>query len=280
MGEQESAWACSECTYLHEGAHAAFLQCALCQFKRQEQEQPCQRPHKKQALEPPSPKKLPQKSLMDVLVKPRSDPIMRCANRSKTYVPDEELQRICPATIQRNALPKELADALLCTLMSDRESWTSCTWTVYGKQHTVPRSSAEYRFQGKNSLACPNTQPNSGGGGASVFLGTETRTRTVCEGHIVAKVAAHIRQMIRKLRPNQDPAWDPTIALGNCYNDGDSTVGFHSDFLSHLGPRPIIVGLSVGATRDFCLRKVNDSATIAIPMPHNTVVSTPRLVPQ
>jgi alkylated DNA repair dioxygenase AlkB len=216
--------------------------------------------------------KSPQRTLMQALVAPRSDPILRCENRNKVYVPDIKLQRIAPATILRNALPTELANDLLQSLMDDCQSWTSCTWTVFGKQHTVPRSSAEYRLPKKGGQEYPEPDSSSRSGDASVFLGTKTRTRAVHAAHVVAKAGAHLQRIIQNLRPRQTPLWCPTIALGNCYKDGESSVGFHSDFLSHLGPRPIIVGLSLGATRDFSLRKANDTATIAIPMPHNTVV--------
>ena len=49
--------------------------------------------------------------------------------------------------------------------------------------------------------------------------------------------------------------WEPTFALGNRYADGADTVGAHADHIHELGPRPCIVGLSLGAGRRFELRE-------------------------
>merc|ERR1711862_464405 len=67
----------------------------------------------------------------------------------------------------------------------------------------------------------------------------------------------------------------PTLAFANRYKQGSDCVGWHSDHLNLLGPRPVIVGLSLGATRQFQLKPVTageDPMTVSIPMPHNTVV--------
>ncbi|MGB1012535.1 MAG: alpha-ketoglutarate-dependent dioxygenase AlkB [Nannocystaceae bacterium] len=43
--------------------------------------------------------------------------------------------------------------------------------------------------------------------------------------------------------------------LLNHYRDGNDTVGWHADDEPELGPRPVIASLSLGAVRDFCLRR-------------------------
>lgn len=43
-------------------------------------------------------------------------------------------------------------------------------------------------------------------------------------------------------------------ALVNYYRSGEDTVGWHADDEPILGPEPVIVSLSLGATRDFRLR--------------------------
>ena len=54
---------------------------------------------------------------------------------------------------------------------------------------------------------------------------------------------------------------------------GDETVGAHSDFINHLGPRPIIVGLSLGAARRFDLAEAAaDGAAVRLVLPHNSAV--------
>ena len=50
----------------------------------------------------------------------------------------------------------------------------------------------------------------------------------------------------------------------------------HSDFLNPLGPRPIIVGLSLGACRTFRLQQTDEEGRVSkkvdIPMPHNSMI--------
>lgn len=89
-------------------------------------------------------------------------------------------------------------------------------------------------------------------------------------------ISVRIADCVRACRPGQDPAFVPTLALGNRYADHTESVGAHSDYLGELGPRPVIVGLSLGACRDFVLKtsSINDAPPISIriPMPHNSVV--------
>lgn len=76
-------------------------------------------------------------------------------------------------------------------------------------------------------------------------------------------------------------SWCPTLAFGNRYADGSEHVGYHSDFLLSLGPRPVIAGLALGATRTFRLRKRTSSdagagdktaVVIDVPVPHNSLL--------
>ena len=68
--------------------------------------------------------------------------------------------------------------------------------------------------------------------------------------------------------------WSPTLAFGNRYADGAEHVGYHSDFLLSLGPRPVIAGLSLGATRTFRLRSHADDprVVVSLPTPHNSLI--------
>ena len=47
-----------------------------------------------------------------------------------------------------------------------------------------------------------------------------------------------------------NPLWSPTYVVANLYRDGSDRVGPHADRLTSLGPLPVIVGYSLGATRD------------------------------
>ncbi|CAE7406945.1 ALKBH3 [Symbiodinium necroappetens] len=182
-------------------------------------------------------------------------------------VSDQELAAIAPVQLIRHALPHELADQLLDSLLQESDSWKASSWIVHGNQFTTPRTSAIYEFAAGG--------PSSSEDG---FGKEESRTR--CEPSATLDRAADLVQnLVRERRPFAN--WAPTLALGNRYENGRACVGWHSDFLNSLGPRPIIVGLSLGSCRRFCLRRstapdsprdASKTIVASIPMPHNTVV--------
>lgn len=47
-------------------------------------------------------------------------------------------------------------------------------------------------------------------------------------------------------------------ALLNLYRDGNDSVSWHADDEKELGPRPIIASLSLGESRQFCLKEKNN----------------------
>eukprot|EP00439_Symbiodinium_sp_Y106_P050158 s1894_g6.t1 len=183
-------------------------------------------------------------------------------------VSDEELAAIAPVEIVRHALPQKLADQLLDSLLRESDSWKASSWIVHGKEFATPRTSAIYEFAA-----------GSGSSWSEAGFGKE-ESRTRCEpSATLDRAAILIQSLVREKRPYTN--WVPTLALGNRYENGRNCVGWHSDFLNSLGPRPIIVGLSLGSCRRFCLRRsttpdssrdASKTVVASIPMPHNTVV--------
>jgi alkylated DNA repair dioxygenase AlkB len=96
----------------------------------------------------------------------------------------------------------------------------------------------------------------------------------------------------KKLKYQSSHHWVPNAAFVNCYKGGAESVGYHSDSLTYLGPRPTIGSLSLGVAREFRVRKViprddedapsrsavgNNSrgdieGQIAIHLPHNSLL--------
>lgn len=203
-------------------------------------------------------------------------------------VSDEELRSLAPGQVIRKALPNELADKLLRQLLDEsKKSWQSTSWVIHGKTHATPWTSAMYNLditsaetRHKDTLQSP---------------GEEESRATCIPSSLLKEAAHHIHVAVKQHRPHS--TWSPTLAFGNRYDDGRACVGWHSDFLNSLGPRPIIVGLSLGACRRFCLRRTVDgmvrvlepgiafgcvrllmsliyadiAKVVTIPMPHNTV---------
>lgn len=188
-----------------------------------------------------------------------SDPVTVCDGSGKDrLVPDAELPTMAPVAVIRKALPTELADRLLLGLLQESEaSWRSGSWMVHGKSHKTPRTSAEYWLQ--QDAPPPSSDDDS--------------THRRCEPSRDLHEAAHrIRELVAGMRPKA--CWSPSYALANRYSDGQDCVGWHSDFLNALGPRPIIVGLSLGASRLFRVRSdaAKPQVTVTVPMPHNTLI--------
>ena len=166
------------------------------------------------------------------------------SGRTERAVSDAELSSLAPAHVIRKALPSQLAEELLKQLLQESKSaWQSSSWVIHGKTQTTPRTSAMYNLTDSDT---PLQRPG------------EEESRATCVPSALLKEAAeHIHAAVKKHRP--ESTWSPNLAFGNRYDDGRACVGWHSDFLNSLGPRPIIVGLALGACRRFCLRRVVDS---------------------
>ncbi|EDM74707.1 2OG-Fe(II) oxygenase [Plesiocystis pacifica SIR-1] len=64
-------------------------------------------------------------------------------------------------------------------------------------------------------------------------------------------------------------------ALINYYRDGRDTVGWHADDEVELGPAPFIASVSLGAERDFLLRRVANADTDTDTEPRHLSVALP-----
>ena len=109
------------------------------------------------------------------------------------------------------------------------------------------------------------------------------------------EIAFQIRERYpggKKLKYQSPHDWVPNAAFVNCYKGSSESVGYHSDSLTYLGPRPTIGSLSLGVGREFRVRRVvprNDEESlkghaagdgsrgdvegqIAIHLPHNSLL--------
>lgn len=93
----------------------------------------------------------------------------------------------------------------------------------------------------------------------------------------------------KKLKYQSPHTWKPNVALVNCYNGAQESVGYHSDQLTYLGPHAVIGSISLGVAREFRVRRIVpvDSTTsksnqasfeadlegqISIHLPHNSLL--------
>ncbi len=107
-------------------------------------------------------------------------------------------------------------------------------------------------------------------------------------------VNSEIQRRIRDFYPNgkklqyQSPdEWKANTAFVNCYDGPKENVGYHSDQLTYVGPRPVIGSLSLGVAREFRVRKIvaeddehqkadgslaDAQGQISIHLPHNSLL--------
>lgn len=60
--------------------------------------------------------------------------------------------------------------------------------------------------------------------------------------------------------------------LAKLYRHGQDSVGWHADDETPLGERPTIASVSLGATRDFSLKRKDGSGLVQIPLRHGDLL--------
>ena len=208
----------------------------------------------------------------------RSLPARPCTVRDGDAPPrsvaDAEVPSVAPAHIVRRVLPPALADALLRKLLADGD-WHRGTWTVGGKTSVNARRTRSFRIR-----MTGGGEFEALGGGADAQAREEngsSRARGYAACPELLEVARFVTAAAREVAPRSwKDNWEPTVAFGNRYDGGQEHVGYHSDFLMTMGPRPIIAGLSLGATREFRLRREGTdyapSRVVCMPAEHNSLI--------
>ncbi len=107
-------------------------------------------------------------------------------------------------------------------------NWQSDQVTVYGRSHPIPRlhqwygdPGCSYRWSQLEMQPQPWIEP-------------------------LADLRAHL---------NDSLGWQFNSVLANLYRDGNDSMGWHSDNEPELGAAPTIASISLGAERDFHLRR-------------------------
>ena len=301
-------WVCTACTL--ENENDAYLSCAVCGTTRaaetDDAEDSCKRQREESAPAPvpaarrrtfdlaqlgkrpraaptvPAPPpaaspRAPSRPSFD-LGRLRSLPARPCTVRDGDAPPrsvaDAEVPRVAPAHIVRRVLPPALADSLLRKLLADGD-WHRGTWTVGGKTSVNARRTRSFRIR-----MTGGGEFEALGGGADAQAREEngsSRARGYAACPELLEAARFVTAAAREVAPRSwKDDWEPTVAFGNRYDGGQEHVGYHSDFLMTMGPRPIIAGLSLGATREFRLRREGTdyapSRVVCMPAEHNSLI--------
>ncbi|KAK0636934.1 GRF zinc finger domain-containing protein [Bombardia bombarda] len=172
-----------------------------------------------------------------------------------------------PCTVIHNFLPHQDANDLLAELLHESETFEQITFKLFDNVVSSPHTSgffvgSDYEMNQQKFEYVYN--------GAKL---TDVRKLTPQLEKVKARVQNAVNQEIRerirthhggkKLKHQSPRPWVPNVACVNCYNGPEQNVGWHSDQLTYLGPRPIIGSLSLGVTREFRVRRI-------VPKPSDT----------
>lgn len=138
----------------------------------------------------------------------------------------------------KNFLDKELADEYFQILENNLEYYTDeeSSVVVYGKVHNIPRKQVAY---GDKNLSYK-------------FSGNNIKAYSWDEDNEICKVLKKIKKKVEMFTGRKF-----NFVLINRYADGTQHIGAHSDSEKELGETPDIIGVSLGASRDFKLTPWN-----------------------
>jgi hypothetical protein len=184
-----------------------------------------------------------------------------------------------PCSITHNFLPSQLANDLLNELLPETPTYTSATFRLFDNvvqsPHTaqfyvtdavaVVQQRQEYLYNGSNLDDVREILP--------VMKQVSILVREAVNKEIKSRIQTH--QDGKKLKFQSPHEWSPNAAFVNCYDGAKQSVGWHTDQLSYLGPRPVIGSLSLGVAREFRVRRiVPPDSPPASPSPGTTSSTT------
>lgn len=145
-----------------------------------------------------------------------------------------------------DALPSSTA-AMLFEALLNTVVWRHDQIKIAGNKFALPRLQQLYGEQGKSyTWAGIHMDPQPWSAAPSVLM-----LRTLVE---------HVTTL----------RWNAVLV--NLYRDGSDSVAWHSDDETLLGQTPTIASLSLGAQRDFLMRRYDSQERICIRLPHNSLL--------
>lgn len=212
-------------------------------------------------------------------------PLTKKGKTLHLYSP-KDVETHTPCSIVHNFLPKEDADTLLKELLEQVPSFERGTFQLF--ERTV-QSAHTWKFYVDTLEAVIEQQTKYVYDGVYEAQVSQTTPEMLKVSNIVKDtVNQEVERRIRESHPEgkklkfQSPeAWEPNASFVNCYDGGKENVGYHSDHLTYLGPRPIIGSLSLGVAREFRVRRIlphedassaDEQGQIAIHLPHNSLL--------
>ncbi|KAL9088232.1 MAG: hypothetical protein Q9159_003216 [Coniocarpon cinnabarinum] len=176
------------------------------------------------------------------------------------YAP-EDVASHTPCSIIHNFLERDLADELLREMLHEAPTYGRDKFMLFDNTvespHTIcfyvddlddaEKQKAQYVYNGSNIRDVRKTLP------------CMRKVSTIVEKTVNDEIKRRIEFRYpdsQKLRFQSSEDWKPNTSFVNCYDGGKESVGWHSDQLTYLGPRPVIGSISLGVAREFRVRWV------------------------
>lgn len=179
----------------------------------------------------------------------------------------EQISAILPCALFHNVLSHDLANNLLREMLEEATNWTKGFFKLFDRTVSSPHTASFY-LKTAEDIEQHRSYIYNGQSLANIKQFTEHMS----DAHEL------IEQITRDWLRHRDfgyrgidTQWHANVAFSNLYDGRNSSVGYHSDQLTYLGPLPTIASLSLGCEREFRLKPVNQGRTISIRLPHNSL---------
>lgn len=179
------------------------------------------------------------------------------------YTP-EDIEAALPCSLVYNVLDKTEAEKLLDQLMEDHKSWKEKTkFYLFDRLCETPHKSAFYT----KDLSVYSQHTYRYNGKPVDTSRKYSQTMEACSDRV--------QQLVRQTDKEGTAQWLSDACIANYYADESQSVGFHSDQLTYIGPRPVIAALTLGSERVFRLKGAcpdGDRRTYNVLLPHNSLL--------
>lgn len=183
----------------------------------------------------------------------------------------EDVEQTVPyASIHYDFLPKNLADSLLKTILDDGQGFRPQEFYLFGNKCVSNHTGKVYAATSTTETLYYN---------GIKYNTKDTYSDSMKMAQLLIEDQVNRETISRPRLPFQsDAPFQGKIAVCNKFDNKSNNLDWHSDRMTYIGPHCIIASYSLGATRDFRIRKqYNDTGdskfnTIyAVPLPHNTL---------
>ncbi|GHJ88607.1 hypothetical protein NliqN6_5009 [Naganishia liquefaciens] len=168
-------------------------------------------------------------------------------------------------SLHASPVPHPLACALYRELLVESDGFERHEWFLAGRKVSAPHTSGYYHDEALEREDARGAAEEDGSG--YWYAGKKVRPAPRYPPRLqeVANIISPFVNDVLRSRSRQPleyaGEWRASYAAVNHYQGAGSSVGWHADQLTYLGPCTTIVSLSLGTPREFRLRPVPDPAS-------------------